>query len=159
MMPAHPAQHPAVPEGASAMPTPPPIQKLEHWTLVSSDVERTKRFYIDVLGAKPPPRVGGPACVDLAGTIIDFFPAGEGRQPSPGSGGQHHAYIIRLEDYDAWVEHLRGHEVPARLTTHGLGRMSIYVDDPDGYHIELTVPFDDPEAGHREIEKRGIAVG
>ena len=36
--------------------------------------------------------------------------------------------------------------------------MSIYVDDPDGYHIELTVPFSDPETGRREIEKRGIAV-
>ena len=23
----------------------------------------------------------------------------------PGSGGQHHAYISRLEDYDPWVEH------------------------------------------------------
>ena len=34
--------------------------------------------------------------------------------------------------------------------------MSIYVDDPDGYHIELTVPFSDPEIGRREIEKRGI---
>jgi catechol 2,3-dioxygenase-like lactoylglutathione lyase family enzyme len=136
----------------------PPIQKLEHWTLVSSDVERTRRFYTEVLGADLPPRVGGPASVNLAGTVIDFFPSGEGRQPSPGSGGQHHAYIIRLEDYDPWVEHLRSREVPARLTTHGLGRMSIYVDDPDGYHIELTVPFADEESGRREIEKRGLKV-
>ncbi len=48
--------------------------------------------------------------------------------------------------------------MPARLTTHGLGRMSIYVDDPDGYHIELTVPFPDAETGRREIEKRGLEV-
>ena len=134
----------------------PPVQRLEHWTLVASDVERTKRFYTEVLGARLPERTGGPASVNLAGTVIDFFPAGEGRQPSPGSGGQHHAYIIRLEDYDAWVEHLRRHGVPARLTTHGLGRMSIYFDDPDGYHIEFTVPFEDIETGRREIEKRGL---
>lgn len=137
----------------------PPIQKLEHWTLVSSDVERTKRFFVEVMGAREPERTGGPVSVDLAGTIIDFFPAGGDRQPSPGSGGQHHAYIIRLEDYDPWVEHFRRHGVPVRLTTHGLGRMSIYVDDPDGYHLELTVPFDDPEQGRREIEKRGLKVG
>jgi catechol-2,3-dioxygenase len=136
----------------------PHIERLEHWTLVASDVERSKRFYLDVLGAKPPARAGGPTSVNLAGTVIDLFPAGGDRQPSPGSGGQHHAYIIRLEDYDPWVEHLRQHEVPVRLTTHGLGRMSIYVDDPDGYHIELTVPFDDPEVGRREIEKRGLTV-
>jgi catechol 2,3-dioxygenase-like lactoylglutathione lyase family enzyme len=136
----------------------PPVQRLEHWTLVSSDIERTKRFYTEVLGATMPER-SGPVCVDFAGTLIDFFPAGGERQPSPGSGGQHHAYIIRLEDYDPWVEHLRAHEVPARLTTHGLGRMSIYVDDPDGYHLELTVPFDSEEQGRREIEQRGLKVG
>ena len=134
----------------------PPVQRLEHWTLVASDVDRSKRFYVDVLGAKEPERTGGPTSADLAGTIIDLFPAGEGRQPSPGSGGQHHAYIIRLEDYDAWVEHLRAHDVPMLCASHGMGRMSIYVDDPDGYHIELTVPFQDPEQGRREIEKRGL---
>jgi catechol 2,3-dioxygenase-like lactoylglutathione lyase family enzyme len=134
----------------------PPVQRLEHWTLVTSDVERSKRFYTEVLGAREPERQGGPTSVNLAGTIIDLFPAGSGRQPSPGSGGQHHAYIIRLEDYDPWVEHLRANDVPVRLTTHGLGRMSIYVDDPDGYHLEFTVPFEDLETGRREIEKRGL---
>jgi catechol 2,3-dioxygenase-like lactoylglutathione lyase family enzyme len=134
----------------------PPVQKLEHWTLVASDVDRSKRFYVDVLGAKEPDRTGGPTSVDLAGTIIDLFPAGEGRQPSPGSGGQHHAYIIRLEDYDPWVEHFKAHGVQTRLTTHGLGRISIYVDDPDGYHIEFTVPFESTEIGRQEIEKRGL---
>jgi catechol 2,3-dioxygenase-like lactoylglutathione lyase family enzyme len=136
----------------------PPIQKLEHWTLVASDVERSRRFYTDVLGAKPPERVGGPVSVNLAGTVIDIFPASERGMPSPGSGGQHHAYIIRLEDYDPWVKHLEQHEIPTRLTTHGLGRMSIYVDDPDGYHLELTVPFADQEVGRREIQKRGLTV-
>jgi catechol 2,3-dioxygenase-like lactoylglutathione lyase family enzyme len=134
----------------------PPVQRLEHWTLVSSDIERTKRFYTQVLGAAEPERQGGPASVNLAGTVIDFFPSNDSQQPSPGGGGQHHAYIIRLEDYDPWVEHLRGHQVPVRLTTHGLGRMSIYVDDPDGYHIEFTVPFENQEIGRREIEKRGL---
>ena len=136
----------------------PSIQRLEHWTLVSSNVERSRQFYTDVLGAKPPARVGGPVSVDLAGTLIDIFPANERQQPSPGGGGQHHAYIIRLDDYDPWVDHLKEQGVETRLTTHGLGRMSIYVDDPDGYHIELTVPFDSPETGRREIEKRGLTV-
>ena len=48
--------------------------------------------------------------------------------------------------------------MPIRRTTHGFGRISIYVDDPDGYHIELTVPFSDQEIGRREIEKRGLEV-
>ncbi len=134
----------------------PPVQRLEHWTLVATDVERTRAFFVDLLGAKPPARVGGPVSVDLAGTVIDIFPASEQWKPSPGSSGQHHAYIIRLEDYDPWVEHLRSHDVAYHCTTHGMHRMSIYVDDPDGYHIEFTVLFENAEDGRREIEKRGL---
>jgi catechol-2,3-dioxygenase len=119
-------------------------------------VEQTKRFYMDVLGAQQPERDGGPVCVTFAGTLIDFFPTNERQQPSPGGGGQHHAYIIKLEDYDPWVEQFKRHNVPVRLTTHGLHRISIYFDDPDGYHFELTVPFESDEQGRPEIEKRGL---
>jgi len=133
----------------------PPIQMLEHWTLVASDVERSKRWYMDVLGAEVPRR-DGPTCVTLAGTIIDLFPNQGDRSPSPGSWGQHHAYIIKLEDYDAFVAHFEAVGQEYRRTTHGMGRISIYVDDPDGYHIELTVPFNDRDVGRAEIEKRGL---
>ena len=134
----------------------PAIQRLDHWTLVTSDVERTRRFYAEVLGAELPKRVGGPASVNLAGTVIDFFPASDDNPPSPGSWGQHHAYMIGLDDYDRWVEHFGQQGVAFRRTTHGLHRMSIYVDDPDGYHIELTVEFQDEAVGRREIEQRGL---
>ena len=134
----------------------PPVQRLEHWTLVSTDVERTKRFYTEILGAELPERAAGPPSVNLAGTVIDFFPASDTAKPQPGGGLQHHAYIIRLEDYDPWVQHFERHNVPYHRTTHGMGRMSIYVDDPDGYHIEFTVLFEDDETGKREIEKRGL---
>jgi glyoxylase I family protein len=134
----------------------PPIQHFEHWTLVTADLEASKRFYTEVLGGRL--REGpGPAGVDLAGTLIDLFPTGgRNRQEPRGGVGYHHAYVIRLEDFDPWVEHIKLHEAPMRLTTHGMGRMSIYVEDPDGHHVELTVPFEDEEVGRREIEKRGL---
>jgi len=133
----------------------PPIQNLDHWTLVTSDVARTKRFYIDALGATEVDREWPPSVV-LGGITIDMFAATGAQPPQPGSGGQHHAYAIRLEDYDAWTEHLRGKGVAHRLAHHGLQRMSIYVKDPDGYHIELVALIDDPELGRREIDKRSI---
>ena len=89
--------------------------------------------------------------VNLAGTIIDLFPAKDASfpgQPSPGSGGQHHAYIIGLEDYEPWLEHFRAHDVPTRLMADGLIRLSMYVDDPDGCHIELMVPFSEVACYH-----------
>ena len=140
----------------------PSIERLEHWTLVSSDVGRTRRWYVDVLGAHIPER-SGPPCVDLAGTLIDIFPSGgltpaglPLSTPSPGSIGQHHAYIIKLEDYDPWVRHFDELALTYRRAAHGMGRISIYIDDPDGYHIELTVPLEDLTTGRAEIEKRGL---
>ena len=133
----------------------PTVLKLEHWTLVTSDVARSKAFYAEVLGATPIDREWPPSVV-LANTTVDFFAVTDDQKPEPGSLGQHHAYSIRLEDYDAWVEHLRSHEAPIFMASHGSRRMSIYVDDPDGYHIELTVGFDSDEEGRREIEKRGL---
>jgi catechol 2,3-dioxygenase-like lactoylglutathione lyase family enzyme len=134
----------------------PPVQRFDHWTLVSSDLDRTKRFYTEVLGAAIPERANGPASVTFANTIIDFFPAGDGRQPSPGSTSQHHAYIIDVADYDAWVEHLRANDVKLRQTTHALEGISIFFDDPDGYHIELSAPLGSEDEARREIEKRGL---
>ena len=136
----------------------PPVQRFEHWTLVTSDLERTKRFYTDVLGAAIPERADGPASVTFANTIIDFFPASEGRQPSPGSSGQHHAYIIDVDDYDAWVAHLEANNVALRRTSHALEGISIFFDDPDGYHIELSALFANEDDARREIEKRGFTT-
>jgi catechol 2,3-dioxygenase-like lactoylglutathione lyase family enzyme len=135
---------------------PPVIEALEHWTYVSSDIERARRFYVDVLGAEALDRPGGaPPAVTVAGNVIDFFPASPEWVPAPGTRGQHHALRIRLEDYDTWVDHLRDHNVPIELACHGPQRMSIYLQDPDGYHLELTLAVD-AETGRREIEKRGI---
>lgn len=131
------------------------VGNLEHWTLVTSDVARAKRFYTEVLGGTPVDREWPPAVV-LGNTTIDLFAATSEQHPEPGSLGQHHAYRIQLEDYDHWTEHIRSHGSEVRLANHGARRMSIYVDDPDGYHIELTVAFDSDEEGKREIEKRGI---
>lgn len=135
---------------------PPSVEKLLHWTLVARDVERSKRFYVEVLGASPIPRDWPPSVV-LGGTTIDIFVATGEQKPEPGSLGQHHAYGIRLQDYDAWVEHLHAHEASVFLAHHGPRRLSIYVDDPDGYHIELTAVADSDEQGRQEIEKRGLA--
>ena len=135
----------------------PRVNRLEHWTLVSSDVQRSRRFYVDVLGADEPVRPTGPVSVNFAGTVIDFMPArAGGEQPNPGGQNHHHGYLIDLEEYDRWIAHLEAKNVEHQRATHGLGRLSIYVDDPDGYHIELFVLFPDNATGRREIEQRGL---
>jgi catechol 2,3-dioxygenase-like lactoylglutathione lyase family enzyme len=128
-------------------------QRLDHWTLVTSDLARTRQFYTEVLDAEPIDRAF-PAGVTFGGTTIDFFLAGDQQHPSPGT--DHHAYIIALQDFDAWTEQLRGHGVSVSFGNFGKTRMSLLFDDPDGYHFEFVVPMDSEEVAKRELEKRGI---
>jgi catechol 2,3-dioxygenase-like lactoylglutathione lyase family enzyme len=138
----------------------PTVERIDHWTLVSSDIERAKRFYTEVLGAQPRDRGqagrgGGPPAVTLANTTIDFFEPDDDQQPSPGGEGQHHAYIIKYEDFDTWIERFRSFEVPLRFGNFGT-RMSMMFDDPDGYHFEFTVPLESREKARQELHQRGL---
>jgi catechol 2,3-dioxygenase-like lactoylglutathione lyase family enzyme len=128
-------------------------QRLDHWTLVTSDLERTRQFYTEVLDAEPLQRAR-PAGVTFGGTTIDFFLESDSEHPSPGS--DHHAYTIALQDFDPWAERLRSNGVTVEFANFGRTRMSMLFDDPDGYHFELVVPMDSEEIARRELEKRGI---
>jgi catechol 2,3-dioxygenase-like lactoylglutathione lyase family enzyme len=142
----------------------PPVQKLVHFALVTGDIAQTQRWYADVLGAEiPEPEPGFPPRVLFAGTSIDLFPSGGTSPaglpfglPAPGGIGQHHAFVIALDDFDRWTQHLESMGQSYRCAAHGMRFMSIYLDDPEGYHIELTVPFDDEALGQQEIEERGL---
>jgi catechol 2,3-dioxygenase-like lactoylglutathione lyase family enzyme len=131
------------------------VTELNHWTLVSTDIPRSVRFYVDTLGATQLDREF-PTGVELGNTTIDIFPAVGGEAPFPGTLGQHHTYGIRLEDCDQWADHLRAQGAPVKLACHGPRIMTMYTQDPDGYHIELVVEFETAAEGQREIEKRGI---
>lgn len=131
-------------------------ERLDHWTLVTSDLAHTQEFYTEVLVAETLHRAY-PAGVTFGGTTIDFFLENDQQHPSPGS--DHHAYTIALEDFDAWAEQLRGHGVSVSFANFGRTRMSMLFDDPDGYHFELVVPMDSEEVARRELEKRGIQPG
>ena len=138
----------------------PTVERIDHWTLVSSDIERTKRFYTEVLGAqsrerRQPGRGGGPVAVTLANTTIDFFQPNDHQAPAPGGEGQHHAYVIKYEDFDTWIERFRSFEVPLRFGNFGT-RMSMMFDDPDGYHFEFTVPLESRENARQELHDRGL---
>src|SRR5438874_10580145 len=136
----------------------PTVERIDHWTLVSSDVERTKRFYTEVLGAQSrdrgqrPGGGGGPVAVTLANTTIDFFEPNEHQpRPSPGGEGQHHCYVIKHEDFDTWRERFSSFGVPLHYGNFGT-RMSLMFDDPDGYHFEFTVPLESREKAQQELK-------
>ena len=117
---------------------------LHHTALISSDVERTVRFYQDVLGFPLTELIENR---DYPGSSHFFFDIGNsnllaffdfpGLDVGPYAevlGGLHHLAIS--------VEPGRWHELVARLTEAGIEHevhsgVSVYFRDPDGARIEL----------------------
>jgi catechol 2,3-dioxygenase-like lactoylglutathione lyase family enzyme len=117
---------------------------LHHTALISSDVERTIRFYQDLLGFPLTELIENR---DYAGSSHFFFDIGNGNLLAffdfPGLdvgpyaevlGGLHHMAIS--------MEPARWQEVLARLDAAGVAyethsEVSVYFRDPDGARIEL----------------------
>ena len=130
--------HPAATRPASA------ARGLHHTALVSSDVERTVRFYQDVLGFPLTELIENR---DYAGSSHFFFDIGNGNLLAffdfPGLdvgpyqevlGGLHHI-AISMEP-EAW------HAAVRRLDEAGIehvvhSEVSVYFTDPDGARLEL----------------------
>ncbi len=117
---------------------------LHHFALLSSDVERTVRFYQDVLEF---PLTDIFENRDYAGSNHFFFDIGHGNLLAffdfPGLdlvpyaevlGGLHHI-AISVEP-DRW-EHLRGKLEAAGVEYLLESKVSIYFRDPDGARLEL----------------------
>ena len=117
---------------------------LHHTALISSDVERTVRFYQDLLGFPLTELIDNR---DYAGSSHFFFDIGNrnllaffdfpGLDVGPYAevlGGLHHLAIS--------VEPARWDEIVSRLTEAGVehvvhSEVSVYFRDPDGARIEL----------------------
>jgi catechol 2,3-dioxygenase-like lactoylglutathione lyase family enzyme len=117
---------------------------LHHTALISSDVERTIRFYQDLLGFPLTELIDNR---DYAGSSHFFFDIGNRNLLAffdfPGLdvgayaevlGGLHHLAIS--------VEQTRWDDIVARLTAAGVehvvhSEVSVYFRDPDGARIEL----------------------
>ncbi|MER5735464.1 VOC family protein [Streptomyces sp. NPDC002262] len=127
-----------------------PSVQLNHTVVHSSDRAASARFLAGILGL----RVGAPfgpfLPVDLAnGVTLDFYQAPEGPIQ-----GQHYAFLVRDEDFDAMIDRLEAagvtyyadpsHRQPGEVNTLFGGR-GAYFDDPDGHNMEImTVPYARP---------------
>ncbi len=117
---------------------------LHHFALLSGDVERTVRFYQDVLEFPLTEMFGNR---DYAGSTHFFFDIGHGNLLAffdfPGLdlgpyaevlGGLHHV-AISVEP-ERWA-HLRGKLDAAGVDYHLESGVSMYFRDPDGARLEL----------------------
>jgi lactoylglutathione lyase len=117
------------------------IKEFMHAKLDVADLERSERFYAELLGLREIVRYEMPG-----ETILQMSPTGrspgvelwfrQGQQPAP-AGEFHIAFAV--DDTRAWVEHLRQHGVAVAEEPFQKGGETIaFVRDPDGYLVELN---------------------
>jgi catechol 2,3-dioxygenase-like lactoylglutathione lyase family enzyme len=119
------------------------IQGVAHFTIPVSDMERSKRFYADVVGLKHLATIpsGTMAFFDAGGTCIILV-----KREAPinrreeGSDGVHHAFMIDKDAYRAALDHVRSSGVDIFFEEDRQGGVvngpRAYFRDPDGTCLE-----------------------
>ena len=130
------------------------IRALDHAALLVKDVERSRQFYVGILGMNEEPRPDnfsfpgawfrkGMAHIHLigeaeAGRAEPLVPVYRSDELATGHG-THLAFEV--DDLEVAQQHLRSHniEIVGGPRPRGDGVQQLYVLDPDGYVIEFFV--------------------
>jgi catechol 2,3-dioxygenase-like lactoylglutathione lyase family enzyme/uncharacterized protein YunC (DUF1805 family) len=131
------------------------VKSIDHATLVVKDLERSRRFYVDVLGMREVPRPAfsfaglwfqaGRTQIHLILEFAGSGPAGNLLPENRRSSRTHHL-AFEVEDAAAAFVCLQQMQIPvlAPPKPRPDGYMQVFVSDPDGHVIELCSP---PAAG------------
>ena len=128
------------------------VRSIGHVVLKVRDLERSTRFYRDVLGLREVARgTFGRPMVFLSATgenhhDIGLYDVGsDAPSPDDKSVGLYHVALKigdSLDELRAAKTHLETHDIAdLRLRDHRVSQ-SIYLSDPDGNHLELYVDAD-----------------
>ncbi|HEX2441995.1 MAG TPA: VOC family protein [Methylomirabilota bacterium] len=146
------------------------MKRLQHLVLWVRDVERSVRFYCDVLGFEVQRRYPNAAFLTIPGSGDDhnlgLFEQPGLRLPDEGVARMYHAAweLVELTDLARAKQRLIEARSLVGSSDHGTS-LSLYAKDPDGLEFELfwTVPGGAP-AGTRpldlegELARRGLAA-
>jgi glyoxylase I family protein len=133
------------------------IQALDHVVLRIADLERSRRFYCDVLGCVEERAIEKLGLYQLraGSSLIDLVdvnaPLGRAGGPPPAESGRNVDHVaVQLAEFDEEKirAHLEAHgvepgDVGQRYGALGMGP-SMYIRDPDGNVIELKGPPAEP---------------
>jgi catechol 2,3-dioxygenase-like lactoylglutathione lyase family enzyme len=115
------------------------IRELNHVAIHVADVERSSRFYRDVLRLETMarPAFDFPGAWFRLGTNQELHLIGKSDSPvSTGSRNNH--FALRVDDIAAWEVHLKKTGVAFRPRKQRPdGAWQIFLSDPDGHFIEL----------------------
>ena len=120
------------------------IEALDHVALAVRDVERSARWYADVLGFKQEHKGmwdGGPIFVGNGAAAIALFPVRDKGVPTSHDRAAvrtlHFAFRANRENFLRAQDELKNRAIPFDFQDHEISH-SIYFRDPDGHEIEIT---------------------
>lgn len=116
------------------------VDALDHFTVVASDLEASRRFYTEALGLRdgerPPFDFPGAWLYVGAAPLVHLIAGKDARIASTGAV-DHIAF--RARDLAGVVGRLREHGIACtQRTVPGMGLRQVFVHDPDGVKIELN---------------------
>ncbi|MCI0745089.1 MAG: VOC family protein [Verrucomicrobia subdivision 3 bacterium] len=114
--------------------------ELNHVAIVTSDVEKSCRFYRDVLRLEqiPRPAFSFPGAWFRLGAAQELhIIGGEGIEPAvPRARGNH--FALRVDDLEVWRQYVQKFGVIVRgPITRPDGALQLFIADPDGHLVEL----------------------
>jgi len=113
----------------------PPITQIDHVSVIVTDVERSRRFYRDLLGLK---EIAKPKTFDF---VVLWFDLGDQqlhllhKEKADAISPRH--FALRVADVAAARLYLRERGVATEETTPIPGADRFFIADPDGNRIEI----------------------
>ena len=132
------------------------ITHLDHVSVLVTDLDRSRRFYGDMLGLReiPKPRTFTFSVLwfDLGGEQLHLLLA-----PQADTVGPRH-FALRVADIESARNHFRERGVPIKETVVIPGADRFFVTDPDGNRIEIIrwlAPYDPAASGAGTLDGAG----
>jgi glyoxylase I family protein len=130
------------------------VKQIDHVSVIITDLERSRRFYRDLLGLK---EIAKPRTFDF---VVVWFDLGNQHlhlllKDQPDTIGPRH-FALRVSDIAAARAHFRAHSVRVEETTPIPGADRFFIADPDGNRIEIIQwlrPYDPALDGARELAR------
>ena len=111
------------------------VTQIDHVSVIITDVERSRRFYRDLIGLK---EINKPRMFDF---VVLWFELGNHQlhlllKDRPDTRSPRH-FALRVKDARAARAYFREHDVPTEETTPIPGADRFFIYDPDGNRIEI----------------------
>ena len=125
---------------------------MDHAAISVADLERSLKFYTEVLGLKISPREhqkpGSEYFLDCGSSLIGLIQGEKDGQKhllqDGGLGGNHVSFRVPTKDFDRYANELKTLGVTITYQKKRERSWSVYFSDPDGNKLEMTAwPHED----------------